>query len=61
MLVITLFNALSKHFIVFGLEKEELLEIWLLVLFALMKSNIVVEKVGYTLDNFQAALPIFLL
>ena len=61
MLVIQLFNPLSKHFIIFSSEKEELLEILLLILLALMKSNVLVGKIGYTLDNFQEALPIFLL
>ena len=60
MLVIRLFKPILKHFIVFSLEKEELLEIWLLILLALMKSNALEEKIGYTLDNFQEAVPISL-
>ena len=41
--------------------REELLEIWLLILLALMKSNALAGKIGYTLDNFKEAVPIFLL
>ena len=55
------FNPLSKHFIIFSSVKEELLEIWLLILLALLKSNALAEKLGYTLDNFWEAIPIFLL
>ena len=61
MLVIRLFNLLSKHFIIFSSEKEELHKILLFDLLALTKTNAVVGKIGYTLDNFQKAVPIFLL
>ena len=59
MLVIRLFNPLPKHLIVFSSEKEELLEIRLHVLLTLPKSNALVGKIGYTLDNFQEVVPIF--
>ena len=56
MLVIRLFNPLSKYYIVFNLE-EELLEIGLLVLLSLKKSNALAGKIKYTLDNFLEAVP----
>ena len=61
MLVIRLFDPHSKHFIVFSSVKEKLLEIRLHILLALTKSNALAGKIGYTLENFIVAVPIFLL
>ena len=45
MLIIRLFNPLSKNFIVISSEKEELLEILLPTLLALTKSNALAGKI----------------
>ena len=49
------------HFIIFSSEKEKPLEVRLLDLLALTRSNAFAGKIGYTFDSFQEAVPIFLL